>query len=92
MMSRIALAILLVSLSGCGPTVGQGVGDLSAECLKDNPGDWRCCDPGGHVSNGTCCPAGYHAVSDVKDPDWRDCVPDETQTDAGAPDACTDAP
>jgi hypothetical protein len=96
MMSRIALAILILAgLAGCGPWVGQPGTDLSAECLKDHPGDWRCCSPNAHVTNGTCCLAGEHAVSDVDHPDWRTCVPDEDPGDAGADaesDACADAP
>ena len=93
-MSRIALAILIVaSPAGCGPFTGQPGSDLAAECLKDHPGDWRCCAPGQHVTNGTCCKAGFHAVSDVEHPDWRTCVPDEDPADAGAElDACADAP
>jgi hypothetical protein len=80
MVSRLAWAIgLLVGLVGCVVRVI----DVPAGCLEEHPGQVGCCVPGDHVSNGTCCPAGWHALSDVEHEDWRVCVPDE--------DPCADA-
>lgn len=91
-------SVLLVVLAGCVTTVG----DLSAACLEQHPGEIRCCAPGGHIDQGTCCPAGMHVVADVEHPDWRVCVFDKRpcadggacqQTDADAEaDAGADAP
>jgi len=71
--------VLLANLTGCEDTGG----DLDAACLEEHPGDIRCCFEGGqvHVDNGTCCPDGMHAISDVEHPDWRICKFNE---DAGA--------
>jgi hypothetical protein len=83
---RIAWAIvLLVGFAGCVLTSI----DVEAECLKDHPGQVGCCYPGGHVSNGTCCPPGYDAISDVEHEAWRICTHDEAPcADAGV---CLDA-
>lgn len=85
MAARIARAIvLLVGLAGCGPRIGIGVTDLEAECLKELPGDVRCCYPGEHIDQDNCCPDGEHLVRDVEHADWAICLPDETPADAGA--------
>ena len=95
MVLRSACAIeLLVGLAGCKVDAV----DLSALCLKEHPGLVRCCEPDTFPSNGTCCPAGFHEVSDVEHEDWRLCAPDKdpcanagtcldggTEADAGAP-------
>ena len=86
MVLRLVWAIgLLIGLAGC-VLIGR---DASAECLKRNPGEIGCCALGTHISNGTCCPPGWHALSDVEHEDWKVCVPDEDPcADAGA---CLDA-
>ena len=77
--------VLLIGLAGC---VLQGI-DAAAVCLEEHPGKVGCCHLGDHVSNGTCCGPGAHAISDVEHPDWRVCVFDEDPcTDGGA---CLDA-
>jgi hypothetical protein len=79
---------LVVGLTGCNSN-SSGI-SLSELCLKERPGDIRCCfSPGWHVDDGRCCPRGYHALTDVEREDWKICVPDEDPcADAGA---CLDA-
>jgi len=72
---------LLVGLAGCAPTAA----DPSVGCLKKYPGWIQCCPPGDHIDNGTCCPAGMHALTDVEHEDWKVCVWDvDPCADAGA--------
>lgn len=86
MVCHIVRAIgLLAGLAGC--TVTEV--DLAAVCLEDHPGAVGCCASDTFPSNGTCCPRGFHGVSDVEHEDWRLCAPDEAPcADAGA---CLDA-
>jgi hypothetical protein len=81
--------VLLVGLAGCVVTAI----DVAAVCLEKYPGQVGCCGvPGDHVSNGTCCAPGHHAVSDVEHEDWRICVWDEDPCADGGVDggACLD--
>ena len=76
---------LLAGLAGC---LLPGI-ETDDVCLKKFPGNPACCERGGHLTNGTCCPDGFHAVSDVEHVDWRVCTPDEDPpADAGI---CRDA-
>jgi hypothetical protein len=86
--ARLVWAIaLLVGLTGCNSD-DPGI-DFFAACLKERPGDVRCCAKDWHIDDGTCCPRGYHTLTDVEREDWRICVPDEDPcADAGA---CLDA-
>jgi hypothetical protein len=94
LVSRIVGSIvLLIGLAECEGLVGTGLGDDSALCLLNHPGDVSCCSPGYHVERTTCCPDGAHEVSDVEHEDWVICIFDEPPAGAdAAPDVGTDAP
>jgi hypothetical protein len=87
--ARLVRAIaLLVGLTGCDSD--DPVITLEIACLKERPGDIRCCfSPRAHVDDGTCCPAGYHTLTDVEHEDWKICVPDADPCADGG--ACLDA-